>query len=107
MKYEVVVHTSSFIFHNYISLVEVIFIGLSVALASLVAKIAMQIIEQRRCLKEETITEFMKQRIDKDDPEYSRIIGHLGICEKCQQRVQEFSFNTKIEDHLIDRNEKS
>ena len=61
----------------------------------------MQIISQQKCLSEEDIRNYMLGRLYKNDKEYQRVIGHLGNCEKCQERMHDFKPTDHLEDHLI------
>ena len=67
----------------------------------LVVKVVVSIWDQQKCLSEQDIRDYMLGRLYKDEKEYSRIIGHLGNCEKCQQRMLDFDENDHIEDHLV------
>ena len=67
----------------------------------LVVKVAVSIWDQQKCLSPEDIRDYMTGRLYKDETEYSRVIGHLGHCEKCQQRMRDFDENDNIEDHLV------
>ena len=62
----------------------------------------MQIIRQQKCLSDEDIRNYMLGRLHGNDSEYHRVIGHLGNCEKCQQRMHDYKPADNIEDHLID-----
>ena len=65
-------------------------------------KIVSQIIGQQQCLTDDDIRNYMLGRLHNDDNKYHRFIGHLGNCEKCQQRMHDYKPSDNIEDHLID-----
>lgn len=72
-----------------------------IALAAIV-KVLLQIAGQQKCLSDEEIRNYMLGRLHGDDEAYYRVIGHLGNCEKCQQRMHDYKPSDNIEDHLID-----
>lgn len=89
-----------------IALILLIFIsGLILA----VLKIVKQIIDERKCASDFEIIQFYNQQLKKNDAAYRRFIAHLGICEKCQNRlhnVDEIEDQTEkdISDHLLNDN---
>lgn len=54
-----------------------------------VVKIIMEILDQRKCPKEEDLKHVVLGLAKKNTKQTDKIIRHLGICEKCQQRVKE------------------
>jgi uncharacterized membrane protein len=64
--------------------------------------IIIQIIRQQKCLNDNDIRNYMLGRLHSNEKEYHRVIGHLGNCEKCQQRMHDYKPSDHIEDHLID-----
>lgn len=47
---------------------------------------------QRACPDAETLKDYFEGRLKKQDiDEYERVIGHLGICEKCQTRLTDLA----------------
>ncbi len=70
--------------------------------AWIVYKAVRRISSQYRHLDKEEIRDVMLNRTDKNSPEYSRIIRHLGICEKCQDKLHNYKNEDYIEDHLVD-----
>jgi hypothetical protein len=47
--------------------------------------------QQRKCPNDESLIEVISGLAKKNDPETQRIISHLGMCEKCQKKVQLFN----------------
>ncbi len=85
---------------------SLIFILLLIISLSLVARVMIRIIGQQKCLSDEEIRNYMLGRLHGDDDAYHRVIGHLGNCEKCQQRMHDYKPSDHIEDHLInDKND--
>ena len=68
----------------------------------MVVKIVIQIVQQQKHLDEEDLYNLMRNKLNKYGPEYSRIIKHLGICEKCQKRLESYSQGDDIEKHLVE-----
>lgn len=62
-----------------------------------------QILNNQKHLDDKTLRNFLLKRLS--DKEKRRVTSHLGICEKCQEKLHEFTFGKPIEDHLIDREE--
>lgn len=67
-----------------------------------VFKAIRRVANQYKHLDKEDVRDVMMNRLDKQSTEYSRIIRHLGICEKCQEKLHNFKDEDYIEDHLID-----
>lgn len=66
-------------------LLTMVFIAFALIMVYIVFQIIAQIISQRRCLEDETILEYKKGRLPSD--ERRGVHYHLGICEKCQDRM--------------------
>ncbi len=79
-----------------------LFLLLSFLCLAVIIRVIIQIIGQQRCLSDQDIRDYMLGRLHKNDKEYHRVIGHLGNCEKCQQRMHDYKSSDHIEDHLID-----
>ncbi len=62
-----------------------------------VVSIIFKIIGQRKCVSEATLRRFMAQRLRTGEKDH--VIAHLGICEKCQQKLEEISFGKKKQKH--------
>lgn len=63
------------------------------------------IYSQSKCFEPSRIRDYVEGRINKKSAEYDQIIGHLGICEHCQQLVDDVFNGKGLEDHLIDKEE--
>lgn len=63
-------------------------------------KVVGQIVSQRRCIADNEIRKFYLGQLP--DHKKRTIVGHLGICEKCQERLHSFSFGSDIKEHLIE-----
>ena len=70
-----------------------------------IARIISQIFVQQKCLTDDDIRNYMLGRLFENDNQYHRVIGHLGNCEKCQQRMHDYKPSDPIEDHLINDEE--
>ncbi len=80
-----------------IELVLLIFIAGSIAA---VIKILRQIIAERKCASDFEIGKFYNGSLKQNDTAYRRFIAHLGICEKCQNRLHNFQQGDDLVDHL-------
>ena len=74
----------------------------SLLIAFIVLQKVKEIIRQYRCLTDTEIKGFMIGRLRKQDQAYRRAVAHLGICEQCQERLQQFDDKETLEDHLVD-----
>ncbi len=55
-----------------------------------ILQVVVQIIRQQKHLEDETLRKIVDTTI-KDEDNYDAAIAHLGICEKCQKRLEEIS----------------
>jgi hypothetical protein len=62
-----------------------------VILLWIISKTVIQIIQTQKHLTEDDLFNLMRNKLNKYGPEHSRIIHHLGGCEKCQKRLEEYS----------------
>ena len=79
-----------------------IFLLLAIVCAAIVFGIAREIIQQRRCLTEEEFKAFQGRSFRGSDEKNRRAISHLGICKKCQRKLEEMNFGRNTEDHLVE-----
>ena len=79
----------------------ILYILIAICLVAVI-RIGIQIINQQQCISDEDIRDYMLGRLHGNDNEYHRVIGHLGNCEKCQQRMHDYKPSDHLEDHLID-----
>ena len=79
----------------------ILYILIAISLAAVIS-VLVKIVRQQKCISDEDIRNYMLGRLHDDDSEYHRVIGHLGNCEKCQQRMNDYKPSDSIEDHLID-----
>ncbi|MEL6867775.1 MAG: hypothetical protein AAFP19_25340 [Bacteroidota bacterium] len=77
-------------------------LALLLPIIGLVISKVREIIQQYKCLDDHTIHAFMTGRLRKDTKAYDQAIAHLGLCEKCQEKLHNFDEKKPIEDHLID-----
>lgn len=80
----------------------IVFVVTALVIISRVRKI----ISLRACPEHEDLKDYFEGRLKKrDQAEYERIIGHLGLCEKCQNRLtgmaEDGSDGQILEDHLL------
>lgn len=68
----------------------------------MVVKIIFHIIQSYKHLTEEDLFNLMRNRLNKYGHEHSRIIKHLGICEKCQKKLEDYSQGGDIGKHLVE-----
>ena len=52
-------------------------------------RLVREIIAQRRCPKDKVLKDVVLGVIKKNSETADRVIMHLGICEKCQERAKE------------------
>ena len=52
-------------------------------------KIVIQIVNQRKCPEDEILRNVVLGITKKNSETAEKVIRHLGICEKCQERVRE------------------
>jgi hypothetical protein len=68
-----------------------------------VFRIVYQIIRERRCVDDETLNNFRFGKLkQKNLTEHRRVVSHLGICDKCAERLQYLNFGKEIDDHFIE-----
>ena len=44
---------------------------------------------QRKCPEEDVLRDVVLGVVKKESPVYEKVITHLGICDKCQERARE------------------
>lgn len=76
---------------------SLIFIILGIVSSVSAAYAILRIINQRKHLTDIELRSI--SRISPNDKEYGRIIGHLGQCERCRQRISDLENNL---DHLVE-----
>lgn len=64
---------------------------LSFASLFTVIGIILKIIRSQKCPSDEQLRKTILFRNNRDQAETDRIISHLGICEKCRDRVSELN----------------
>lgn len=64
-----------------------------------IVEIIVKIVRNSKCLDSDDIADFMSNQLTENERDY--VIAHLGRCKKCQERLHEYNFGKKIEDHLI------
>ena len=79
----------------------ILYILIAISLV-VVIRVIMRIARQQKCISDADIRDYMLGRLHDNDTEYHRVIGHLGNCEKCQQRMNDYKPSDTLEDHLID-----
>lgn len=75
---------------------------LAILCAIIVLGVVWEIIQQRRCLTDAEFSLFQKGNIDNHNKRTRRAIAHLGLCEKCQRKLQEKNFGKGIDEHLVE-----
>lgn len=66
-----------------------------------VLKIVQQIVAERKCATDFEMSKFYNGTLKRNDAAYRRFIAHLGICEKCQNRLHNFQQGDDSVDHLM------
>lgn len=66
-------------------LLTIVFIAFALIMVYIVMQIVSEIMSRRKCLDDYTIMEYKKGRLPSD--ERRAVHNHLGICEKCQDRM--------------------
>lgn len=67
-----------------------------------VGRIVYQLIQQRRCLTDEEVSDYFSGWLDKNSPAGKRLTAHLGTCEKCRNKMLNHNRNDEIINHLIE-----
>lgn len=80
-------------------MLTIVFLAFAMIMGYIVLQVISQIISQRKCLEDETIMEYKKGRLPSD--ERRTVHYHLGICEKCQNRMIDYD-GDDIERHLLE-----
>ena len=78
-----------------------IFIFLIIFGVFTIFKIIFKIIQQQRHI-DDILLEKVTNGTIKDDPNYDRVIGHLGICERCRNRIDELIQGDDLINHLVE-----
>ena len=87
---------------------DIVLIILFLLVASIVFTRLRVIFRQYQCVEDENLRSYLYGKLKKSDPkEYEHLIAHLGLCEKCQERLHEISTgestsDKNLEDHLVD-----
>lgn len=81
---------------------QTVFLIFAAFLVWVVVKIILHIIQSYKHLSEDDLFDLMRNNLNKYGPEHTRIIRHLGICEKCQKRLEDYSQGNDMEKHLVD-----
>ena len=61
-----------------------------------------QIWAQQQHLTDKDIKDLVQLKLRDREEAYHRIVSHLGICDKCQKKLEEFNKGKEIEEHLVD-----
>lgn len=69
-------------------MLTIVFLAFALIMGYIVLQVISRIISQRKCLEDETISEYKKGRLPSD--ERRAVHYHLGICEKCQNRMIDY-----------------
>lgn len=71
-------------------------------LATIVFRIARQILANMRHVDQETLVEFWNGRLRKNsESSYRRVVNHLGTCQECRDRLDDITQNNKAR-HNVD-----
>ena len=82
-----------------------IFLLLSLLLAGSVWKRLREIYAQFQCPDEEVLSDYYNGLLKRRKPKlYNRVVTHLGVCEKCRDRLRELE-EPDIGEHLINEEE--
>lgn len=65
-----------------------------------VIKILSEIVASRRCPNEKLLKHVIRGRIGSNTPEARQVQRHLGICNKCRNKIDTLN-NENPSDHLI------
>lgn len=79
-----------------------IFWGLAFMFLMIFWRIGRQILDIYRHLEEWELRDFLSGRSKKNERQHRRVIGHLGNCEKCQDKLHRLQKGLPLEDHLVD-----
>lgn len=75
-------------------LLHVLFLLFALAGLFAVTKMVLKIVEQHKCLDDDLLLDFFKGKLSKKEDLRRKVISHLGVCEKCQQRLIELKDET-------------
>ena len=57
-----------------------------------IVRIAIGIINSRKCLDDHTIRNYLAGKYQQGSEESRQVTAHLGICQKCRDRMTNFDF---------------
>jgi hypothetical protein len=79
-----------------------LFAALAALLFLIVLRIGKEIFLSYQCPDEQSLKDFWNGRLRKGDSEYRRVVTHLGVCEKCRDKLDQIQKGKPLEDHLVD-----
>ena len=76
-----------------------IFIILS---AVAVLGVVREIIQRKRCISDAELKLLRSGHLQNYEKRYRRTVLHLGVCRKCERRLESLNSGQNLEDHLVD-----
>jgi len=55
-----------------------------------------------QCFDDEILKDFFNGRLNREEDLRRSVVNHLGVCEKCQQRLYDLQEGDGVEQHLVD-----
>ena len=82
---------------------DIILILLAIGALFIAAKIISNILGQYKCVDDDLLLDFYKGKLSKKEDLRRKVITHLGVCEKCQQKMINLKDEKPdLEKHLVD-----
>ncbi len=55
-----------------------------------------------QCFDDEILSDFFNGRLGREEDLRRSVVKHLGVCEKCQNRLYDMQNGDGVEQHLVD-----
>ena len=75
------------------------------SVALVIWRLIKQIYRNYQCVDEETLRDYLYGKLRRDPNHHRQVTSHLGLCEKCQEKLFEIQKGKPLEDHLVDLEE--
>lgn len=84
-------------------LLNLLFLVFGIVLLFAAVKMGQKIIELYQCPDEDLLLDYYKGKLSKKEDLRRKVIAHLGVCEKCQQKMINLKDEKRdLEKHLVD-----
>lgn len=72
-------------------------------LGYLLWRIGKQIMRTYQHVDEDTLRDFWKGKLKRNEEDQRRVITHLGYCEECRELFDKIRTGKPLEDHLVEK----